>query len=673
MSHFNNIQGQDLVSSKENIQPLRRGRDTSILCSALQAETDTDAQKELERQRNEFEIKLRSNFTNEDPLVDWCNYIHWIEQSFPKQGREGKLNVVLQKCLNKFKDSKQYMNDIRFVKLCIKYAELEDNTVELLSQIHRHGIGVLCAELYIAWAEKFAVDNCFKKANAIYERGLKCSAQPLQLLQESYQNFQAFLVHKMLNDRETFQPTLLDTNPTEQRQPYNVLQSVKAGQKDVIPGVRVGSNVIGAPGKLQRLGQTDPKHKTNTMVKIFEDTEGNVPSNEPTAKLEKIHSKKTQTKENTVKAGPWNNKKNKNVPFKVDAPSNLQFQVHQDEEEDESKNKMKAVPSTVLKEHKTKSSYEDENFANAPLFYPEPYDPTRVPMYCKEQVYAGGLEFQFEELRAIQYRRNLQESAEHGCLYAPQLTETVAEVVEEMHQPISVPKLNPQKAKQKLVRSSEKKLKSNTDTRRKTIFSNPLPVAVPEENLPNTDYSMNQTIHTKEALSEMQQLWFSKPASPVPVTSKPIKPAAKSILKPSKPCFSLYVDESCLEDLKQPEDKPLDLTFKVENHSQEDVEKEIGKTEAEVLNTFGEARKKTALKTKIKCPVDNKENYYVQKDIDSAKLPEELKVDDEDKENGIPENYCGPVGKSTRKVSGILTPAENVEIADLSDEEVIQC
>lgn len=90
------------------------------------------------------------------------------------------------------------------------------------------------------------------------------------------------------------------------------------------------------------------------------------------------------------------------------------------------------------------------------------------------------MEFQFEELRAIQYRRNLQESAEHGCLYAPQLTETVAEVVEEMHQPISVPKLNPQKAKQKLVRSSEKKLKSNTDTRRKTIFSNPLPVAVPE-------------------------------------------------------------------------------------------------------------------------------------------------------------------------------------------------
>lgn len=85
-----------------------------------------------------------------------------------------------------------------------------------------------------------------------------------------FRNFQAFLVHKMLNDRETFQPTLLDTNPTEQRQPYNVLQSVKAGQKDVIPGVRVGSNVIGAPGKLQRLGQTDPKHKTNTMVKIFE-------------------------------------------------------------------------------------------------------------------------------------------------------------------------------------------------------------------------------------------------------------------------------------------------------------------------------------------------------------------------------------------------------------------
>lgn len=51
MSNFVSIDTHDLVSSKENIQPLRRGRDTTILCAALQAETDIDIQQELERQR----------------------------------------------------------------------------------------------------------------------------------------------------------------------------------------------------------------------------------------------------------------------------------------------------------------------------------------------------------------------------------------------------------------------------------------------------------------------------------------------------------------------------------------------------------------------------------------------------------------------------------------------
>lgn len=52
--------------------------------------------------------------------------------------------------------------------------------------IHGHGIGVQCAELYIAWAEKYALDGCFKKANAVYEKGLKTKAQPFELLEEAH-------------------------------------------------------------------------------------------------------------------------------------------------------------------------------------------------------------------------------------------------------------------------------------------------------------------------------------------------------------------------------------------------------------------------------------------------------------------------------------------------------
>lgn len=74
----------------------------------------------------------------------------------------------------------------------------------------------------------------------------------------------------MLNERETFQPTFLDSNPTEIRQPYNVLQSIASGQKEVVPGVRIGTNVIGSAGKFEKVGQKEQKPKSNTMLKIFE-------------------------------------------------------------------------------------------------------------------------------------------------------------------------------------------------------------------------------------------------------------------------------------------------------------------------------------------------------------------------------------------------------------------
>lgn len=48
---MSNINADSLVLSKENIQPLRHGRDTSQLSAALQAETDSGSRQALEKQR----------------------------------------------------------------------------------------------------------------------------------------------------------------------------------------------------------------------------------------------------------------------------------------------------------------------------------------------------------------------------------------------------------------------------------------------------------------------------------------------------------------------------------------------------------------------------------------------------------------------------------------------
>lgn len=164
--------------------------------------------------------------------------------------------------------------------------------------------------------------------------------------------------------------------------------------------------------------------------------------------------------------------------------------------------------------------------------------------------------------------------------------------------------------------------------------------------MPTTDYSMDQTINTKEALSEMQQLWFSKPASPILHDNTITKQAGKSILKPSRPCFNLYIDESCLDNFKKPEEPaaPLDLTITKSNSN------------SELQNIENKSMK--GMNFEIFKETDQKEN---------DKCDDEM---DENKENDVPLDYCGPLGKSTRKVTGILTPSEDIPVAPLSDEEV---
>ncbi|KAG8229800.1 hypothetical protein J437_LFUL005881, partial [Ladona fulva] len=50
------------------------------------------------------------------------------------------------------------------------------------------------------------------------------------------------------------------------------------------------------------------------------------------------------------------------------------------------------------------NAWDDENFPVS-LYIQEPYDPTKIPMYCKDKVYCNGMECEYslEEIRARRY------------------------------------------------------------------------------------------------------------------------------------------------------------------------------------------------------------------------------------------------------------------------------
>jgi hypothetical protein len=44
-----------------------------------------------------------------------------VEQSFLRDGREGNLHILLERCLTHFKEDEQYFQDRRYIDLWIKY------------------------------------------------------------------------------------------------------------------------------------------------------------------------------------------------------------------------------------------------------------------------------------------------------------------------------------------------------------------------------------------------------------------------------------------------------------------------------------------------------------------------------------------------------------------------
>lgn len=62
---------------------------------------------------------------------------------------------------------------------------MSSNPLEIYQTMEAKGLCLLLADFYITWAWEMEKAGNFKRAEAIYERGLQAGAQPLSNLQES--------------------------------------------------------------------------------------------------------------------------------------------------------------------------------------------------------------------------------------------------------------------------------------------------------------------------------------------------------------------------------------------------------------------------------------------------------------------------------------------------------
>ncbi|XP_045132225.1 uncharacterized protein LOC123516686 [Portunus trituberculatus] len=394
--------------SKENIQPLKQGRKAAVLSAVL----DDSAANKLNIMRHEFEEELRT-YSGNDPLDVWYRYVLWVEQNYPRGGKEGKLTKLIENCVMAMYSSadvrEKYVNDERFLDIWIKYANLSTNPPEIYQTMEAKNLCLSLADFYINWAWEMEKIGNYKRADAIYEKGLQAGAKPLCSLQESHKKFQIRV------SRSTIEGRIGDQEINSSEQQRVALSALKS------QGHRVGVNRSGPAlaGPAGRCVQDLPSKINGPAFSIFKDTSTQgVPSNIPSDDKSTLSLGAPTNQENVRKPNQWSKSKVKQkavnvVPVEdVDKYHKPEFSVHEDEDTSQYSriHSRLSTASNVLTQHKQ----EYDNW-HVQLFIPEPFDPKIQPQYCKHKVYCGTEEFSFEELMAARYTKSQREKQEKEC------------------------------------------------------------------------------------------------------------------------------------------------------------------------------------------------------------------------------------------------------------------
>lgn len=95
-----------------------------------------------------------ANQESDDPLEAWWRYFKWNVDNFPSgQTSESGLVPLLERATRTFRDSEQYRNDSRYLRLFVIYSRHVEVPRDVYNFLLANEIGTKLASLY----EEFAV------------------------------------------------------------------------------------------------------------------------------------------------------------------------------------------------------------------------------------------------------------------------------------------------------------------------------------------------------------------------------------------------------------------------------------------------------------------------------------------------------------------------------------
>ncbi|XP_017855482.2 uncharacterized protein LOC108608567 isoform X1 [Drosophila busckii] len=123
-----------------------------------------------------------------DPLDHWYNYICWYE-NHEKSDPELKFRETLERCLTVYEHNEYYWQDVRLVRLWLKYIAMQGDQLRFYQVLFQRGTGRQVAAFYIGWANYYEEREQFQDAEEVFNLAFQEKAQSHIELQNAHTKF----------------------------------------------------------------------------------------------------------------------------------------------------------------------------------------------------------------------------------------------------------------------------------------------------------------------------------------------------------------------------------------------------------------------------------------------------------------------------------------------------
>ncbi|XP_024521383.1 mitotic checkpoint serine/threonine-protein kinase BUB1 [Selaginella moellendorffii] len=165
---------------KENLPP--------NLQDLLKSNGSSDA---IQSQRRYFLDAIQS-YAGSDPLKPWVACVKWAKSiitSSSAPGVRGELCPLLEFCTKAFLDDPRYREDLRYLRIWLRYADCCADPLHIFELLEAKRIGQTHSLFYEAYAMILELRGDITKANQIYELGISRHAQPVEQLEKMHASF----------------------------------------------------------------------------------------------------------------------------------------------------------------------------------------------------------------------------------------------------------------------------------------------------------------------------------------------------------------------------------------------------------------------------------------------------------------------------------------------------